>query len=72
MKRSTVEKKLNDAMARRSSALGDEAYYTRDIDYHDSEASRIRKRRQAARNKRDRADAAIAKLNKLLSTDIVL
>ncbi len=72
MKRSTLESQLNAAMRRRESAFWDEASFTSSINYHDSEASRIRKQRQAARNKKDRADATIARLNKLLSEDITV
>lgn len=70
MKRSTIEAKLNEAMQRHVAADRDEDYFTGQINYHDREASRLRKLRQGHRNKKDRALATIAKLNKLLSTDI--
>lgn len=66
MKRSIIEQKLNDAMQRRSSAQNEEWYLTRKIEYHDSEATSIRKDRQKQRSKKDRADAAIARLNQQL------
>lgn len=62
MKREKIERKLDDAARRLGSAKADEQRYTRDIDWHDSEASRIRKLRQAARNKADRAQATITRL----------
>lgn len=66
MKRSVLEAKLNDAMRRKHSAMSDERSLTGDINYHDREASRIRKDRQKARAKRDRADAAILTYSALL------
>lgn len=67
MKRSVIEAKLNEAMRRKSSAQSEEWHLTGKIEYHDREASSIRKDRQRQRNKKDRADAAIARLNRLLS-----
>jgi peptidoglycan hydrolase CwlO-like protein len=66
MKRSKIEEKLNDAMQRKSSAEWDERSLTSDINYHDGEASRIRKRRQSARSKIDRAKATIERLTQQL------
>lgn len=62
MKREKIERKLEDAARRLNSAKLDDYMYSRDIDHHDSEASRIRKLRQAARNKVDRAQATITRL----------
>ena len=62
MSREKKERKLEEAARRLASATGDERMYSRDIDWHDSEASRIRKLRQAARNKMDRAQATITRL----------
>lgn len=62
MIREKKERKLEAAARRLGSAEADERAYTRDINWHDSEASRIRKLRQAARNKKDRAQATIARL----------
>lgn len=70
MKRSVIEQKLNEAMIRRSSAQNEDWRLTRDIDYHDRQASTVRKERQRARNKKDRADATIAKLSALLNASI--
>lgn len=67
MKRSVIEQRLNDAMQRQDSAEREERHLTGRIDYHDWEASRIRKDRQKQRSKKDRAEAAIAKLNSLLA-----
>lgn len=67
MKRSTIEQKLNAAMQRKSNAEQDERYLTGQINYHDAEASRIRKSRQAHRSKRDRAIDTIARLNAKLA-----
>lgn len=66
MKRSKIEEKLNEAMQRLSSAVNDEYYYTGKINYHDAEASGIRKKRQAARSKKDRAQAAVERLTQQL------
>jgi hypothetical protein len=66
MKRSVLEQKLNDAMQRRSRAQNEEWYLTDKIKYHDSEATSIRKDRQKQRAKKDRAEAAIARLNQQL------
>lgn len=63
MKKSVIEKRLNEAMQRRNSAESDEHYYTGKINYHDAEATDLRKKRQALRSKKDRASAAIARLN---------
>lgn len=66
MKRSVIEQKLNDAMGRRASAQADEWHLTSEIEYHDQRASEIRKNRQKVRSKKDRADAAIVRLNAML------
>lgn len=66
MKRSVIEQKLNDAMRRRASAQVDEWHLTSEIEYHDRRASEIRKNRQKVRSKKDRADAAILRLNAML------
>lgn len=67
MKKSTIEQKLNDAMQRLHSAQADDWHLTGQINYHDSEASRIRKQRQRARSKADRAKTSIANLHLALS-----
>lgn len=56
------DKRLEGAVRRRSEAMSDEHYLTGQIDYHDAEASRLRKERQKARNKKARADAAILRI----------
>lgn len=70
MKRSVIEQRLNEAMSRRDSAQANEWHLTGEIDYHDRRASEIRKDRQKVRNKKDRAEAAILKLNALLQQAI--
>lgn len=67
MKRSVVEKKLNDAMRRLRSAESSERSFTIDIDYHDAEASRIRKLRQRVRNQKDRAERTILQMHARLA-----
>jgi hypothetical protein len=67
MKRSTIEKKLNEAMERKVSALSSEYHLDGQIKYHDSEATRLRKQRQAARSKKDRAELAIINLSQALA-----
>lgn len=66
MKRSIIETKLNEAMVRLESAKHTKWRLTRDIDYHDQQASSIRKDRQKAINKEDRASAAIVRLSEQL------
>lgn len=62
MKKTAIEKQAAAAMQRLNSAESDERYYTNDIDHHDREASRIRKLRQKARARKDRAKAAMQRL----------
>lgn len=68
MKRSTIEKKLNEAMERKVSALSEEYSTTREIKYHDEEATRYRKKRQAARAKKERAENTIINLSRALAS----
>lgn len=67
MKRSVIEQKLNEALQRLAAALGEERYFTSEIMYHDRCASETRKERQKARDKKARAEAAIAKLSSMLA-----
>ena len=62
MKKTQIEKQAVAAAQRLATAERDERYYTNDIDHHDREASRIRKLRQKARARKDRAKAAIQRL----------
>jgi len=62
MSREKIEAKLLAAVRRGQNAQNDEWSYTREIDWHDSEASRIRKLRQKARNRKDRAEATVKRL----------
>jgi hypothetical protein len=70
MNRTAIEKKLNEAMERQSSAQREEWSLSSDIEYHDRRASEIRKTRQKVRSKKDRADAAIKKYSVLLEQAI--
>ncbi len=67
MKRSTIEKKLNEAMQRLSSSSGNEQYYDGQINFHDSEASRLRTTRNKYRAARWRAEETVRKLSHLLA-----
>jgi hypothetical protein len=67
LKRSTIEQRLNDAMRRRTEAQSDEWHLDGQIRYHDEEATRLRKRRQQHRAKKDRADRAIIELTTQLT-----
>jgi hypothetical protein len=63
-----IQAKLLEAQQRLSSAESDDRYFTNDINYHDQLASEIRKKRQRARSKKDRAVEAIARYKALLAS----
>lgn len=65
-----LQEKLNAASMRLANAIGNERMHTRDINYHDEQASRIRKLRQAERSKIDRAKATINRLSEQLENDL--
>lgn len=67
MKRSTIEKRLNEAMQRHDEAKRDEWYYQREVKHHDAEASRLRKTLYKHRAKKDRAEKAIINLSQALA-----
>ena len=56
------DKRMVAAVSRKREAESDERYLTGQIEYHAAQASRLRKERQKARSKKDRANAAILRI----------
>lgn len=66
MKQTVIQQRLNDAMRRRADAQSDEWRLSSEIQYHDRQASEIRKTRQKSRSKKDRAEKAVLRYSALL------